>query len=172
MLARFVERQICTLRWLVVVASLAASVGCYEYVPTAFEAVPSGDRVRALLTAQAQEDVLRRTGTHYRILEGKVLDRTDDQMLLSVPTVKVESEYGSQSLYQRIDVTRDGVVRVDVKEMDKFKTFGLVGLTAVAATFIVQRAIAEGEPGTPGGSGLPGSDNIRGGLLYLTLFRW
>ena len=172
MLARFVERRICTLRWLVVVASLVASVGCYEYVPTNFEAVPAGDRVRALLSVNAQEDILQRTGTHYRVLEGKVLEKTDDQMLLSIPTVKVESEYGSQSLYQRIDVARDGIVRVDIREMHKFKTYGLIGLAAGAATFIVSQAFVEGEPGRPDGDPPTGIDNLRGGLLHVILFRW
>jgi len=172
MLTRFVERRTGTLRGLVLMASLVASVGCYEYVPTNFEAVPAGDRVRALLSTEAQQEVQQRTGTHYNVLEGRVLEKTGDQMLVSVATVKVAGEYGSQSLYQRIDVDREEVVRVDVRQMDKFKTYGLAGLTAVAIAFIVQRAFAEGEPGSPVGNPPPGNDNLRGALFQVSLFSW
>ena len=106
MLAPYIERRVSRLRQLVLGVSVATSLGCYKYVPTTMEAVPAGDHVRAVLSTEAQEDVRLRVGMHFTLLEGKLLEKDENQVLLSVPTVRAAGEYGSQSLYQRIDLPR------------------------------------------------------------------
>ena len=111
--------------------------------------------------------------TLYTILEGKLLEKNDRQLLLSVPSVKVESQYGAQSLYQRVDLTRQGVVRLDVRRVDKFRTYGLIGIAAGAAALITTEVVSGGEPGGEDGGGPPPPpDHIVGAILRLTFFRW
>ena len=172
MAAQYGERRVRGLLWLLLGVPLATSLGCYSYVPATVDAVHPGNRVKAMLSAEAQHDVLARTGTHYAVVEGKLLEKDGDRILVSVPTVKVMGEYGSQSLYQRIDVSRQGIMRIDVRQLDQFRTFGAIGLVGGVAAVLIARALVEGEPGSPPVNPPPGSDHLRGGLLRITVFSW
>ena len=165
--------RVARFRWLLLYAILATSMGCYQYVPTTMDAVPTGDHVRALLSTEGQQDVAQRMGRLYTVLEGKVLEKNADQLLLSIPTAKVASQFGSESLYQRIDVSRQGIVRLDLRRLDKFRTYGLLGVATGVAAFIVVQSLGEGEPGSPSsGPPTPADHLLPDGLLRLTLFRW
>ena len=164
--------KMSSLRCFLLGTLLSTLLGCYKYVPTDLDAVPTGDRVRALLSVEAQQDLMQRIGTHYTILEGKLLDKNDDDLIVSLATGKVSGYYGSQSYYQRIDVARQGVVRLDVRKVDAFQTLGLMGLLAGGTAFIVYKGFVEGEPGGPEGGIPPGNDSVRRALLRVTVFRW
>jgi hypothetical protein len=172
MLAPFVDRQMSALRWLTICALLATSVACYRYVPTTMEAVQAGDHVRAVLSAEAQQDLQDRAGLDLQILEGKLLE-DGDQVVVSVPTVKLESSFGAQSLHENIDVPRRDIVRVDVRQLDRVRTYGLIGLGAgVVALVTVQAFGGDGGPGSPNGGGGEPPEHIQGFVLKLPVIRW
>lgn len=149
MLTPLFGRGMSALRCLMLGLPLATSLGCYRYVPSRVEALQAGDHVRAVLSTEAQEELQDRAGMDLSILEGKLLEDNGDQVVLSVPAVRLASSYGAQSLHQRIDVPRSGIVRADVRELDKLRTYGLIGVAAGAAAFIAVQAFGEGEPHSP-----------------------
>lgn len=171
MLVPLVERRLSALRWFTIGTLLAASLGCYRYVPTTMEAVQAGDHIRAVLSPEAQRDVRDRVGMDVSILEGKLLD-DGDQVVVSVPTVKLESAFGAQSLHQNIDVPRREIARVDVRRLDKFRTYGLIGIGAGVITFATVKAFAGGEPGSPNGPSTDPPEHIHGVLFSVPVIRW
>jgi hypothetical protein len=172
MLASFVRRQMSTFRWLILSILLVTSLGCYRYVPSTIEAVQTGAHVRAVLSTDAQEDLQSRAGIDLSTLEGKVVEENGDQVVLSVPTVKLASPYGAQSLHQMIDVPRRGIVRVDVRKLDKLRTYGLIGIGAGVAAFITAQAFGEGDPASPDGTNGDPPEHIQGILFWVPVIRW
>jgi len=171
MLVPSVDRLVTALRWLTIGGLLATSAACYRYVPTTMEAVQAGDHIRAMLSAEAQQDLQDRVGLDLRILDGQLLE-DGDQVVVSVPTVKLESSFGAQSLHQNIDVPRRDIVRVDVRQLDKVRTYGLIGLGVGVVALVSVKAFGESGPGSPdGGGGVP-PEHIQGVVLKLPVIRW
>jgi len=166
-----VERRLLVLRWFTIGTLLAAALGCYRYVPTTLDAVQAGDHVRAVLSPEAQRDLQDRVGIDVSILEGKLLD-DGDRVVVSMPTVKLASAFGAQSLHQNIDVQRGQIARVDVRQLDKFRTFGLIGIGAGVITFATVKAFAGGEPGSPNGQNGDPPEHIHGVLFSVPVIRW
>ena len=161
------------LRGLALSAGATLLLGCYKYVPTTLSAVPTGANIRALLSNEAQADLRSRVGLDVELLEGKLLENNGEQVMLSVRSVAAFSVLGStQPLYQRVDVSRQGLVRVDVRQLDQVRTYGLIGLAAGATVLIAAQAFGEGEPGSsPPSNGDP-PERIQGVLLRLPLWGW
>jgi hypothetical protein len=172
MLVPCVERRVSGLRWLAISALVATSVACYRYVPTTVEAVQAGDHVRAVLSPEAQRDLQDRVGIDLSILEGKLLEDNGDHVVVSVPTVKLESAFGAQSLHQNVDVRRREIARVDVRQLDKFRTFGLIGIGAGAIAFATVKAFGDGGPGSPDGPSTDPPEHIHGVVFSVPVIRW
>jgi hypothetical protein len=121
-----------------------------------------------VLSAEAQADLRGRVGLDVQLLEGKLLESNGEQVLVSVRSVAAFTALGgTQPLYQRVDVPRQGVVRVEVRQLDQFRTYGLIGVAAGAAVLIAAQAFGEGEPGSsPPPNGDP-PERIQGVLLRL-----
>jgi hypothetical protein len=106
------------------------------------------------------------------MVDGKLLDQNADQVLLSVPTVRVANPFGSETLRQRLDLPRQGIASVELRQLDTFRTFGLVGAIAGATTLVVALAFDEGEPGSPDGNPPSPDEHFMKKLFRVTLFRW
>jgi len=171
-LAPLRRRRVSTTGWLVLGACVASSLGCYKYVPTTIESVPVGAHVKAAISAEAQDDLRSRVGLDLPVLEGEVIEENGDKVLLSVKSAKVESEFGARSLYQRVDVSRGSIVRVDVRQLDKPRTYGLIGAAAGVAALIVTQAFGESDPGSPNPPGNPPADHKQGFLFWVPVLRW
>lgn len=160
------------MRGLVPCAAATLVLGCYKYVPTTLSAVPDGANIRAVLSTDAQQDLRSRAGMNVELLEGKLLERNGEQVMISVRSVGASSTFdGNHTLYQVIDVPSQGVVRVDVRQVDRFRTYGLIGVAAGAAAFMVAQAFGGGEPGSPEPPNGEPPERIQGVLFRLPL-RW
>ncbi len=161
-----------TLPGLALCAAAALLLGCYKYVPATLSTVPTGSNIRAVLSTEAQADLRSRVGMDVDLLEGKLLESNDDEVWVSVRSVAASGMLdGTQPLYQRIDVPRQGVVRVDVRRLDRLRTYTLIGVAAGAAVFVAAQAFGEGGPGPEPPNGGP-SDRVQGVLLRLPLRWW
>jgi hypothetical protein len=134
-------------------AGAALSVGCYTYVPATLDAVPVGTEVRALLSTEAELALRDSLGVEFRPLHGTLVERHDGRLLLSVRTGIGARELGSQLLYQRIGVTPQDVLRVDVRRLQRTKTVAFAVAIAAAATVVTLGALGKLNPGSPGGGG-------------------
>jgi len=140
---------------LLLVAAMASQLGCYTYAPATLETVPDGAHVRALITPEAERQLLATFGVQQgRTLSGDLEGRVGDQINLLVPSVPIGSGPGSRPLYQQVTVSAADVLRVDIRRVDLFRTGVMVAGAAAAAAAVVWEAFGGGFfTGTPSGDG-------------------
>jgi len=131
------------------VAAAALSLGCYTYVPTTMDVVPVGARVHALLSSEAEAALHDSLGLDLRALSGTLVERQDTRLLFQVRTASGAPTFGSQPLYQRIAVSPQDVLRVDVRRVSGFKTAALVTAFAGAAVVVAVEVFGFLRPGSP-----------------------
>jgi hypothetical protein len=135
------------------ILSAALSLGCYTYVPATLEAVPVGTEVRALLSTEKELALRDSLGVELHPLHGTLVERQGARLLLSVRTATGSRELGSQPLYQRVGVTPQDVLRVDVRRLHRTKTAAFALAVASAGALIAVATVAILRPGSPGGGG-------------------
>ncbi len=138
-------------------------VSCYTYVPATLETVPEGSRVRALISTEAQIDLERRIGLDARELEGDLVERSTDRVLLAVKVPPPATGLATtRALRQRIDLAPRDVLRLDVRKTDGARTALLLGGIAGAATLGIVAVLEGGNPGQgPNGGGPPPEQIVR-----------
>ena len=138
------------------VAGAAASLGCYTYVPATLDVVPVGTEVRALLSTKTELALRDSLGVDLHPLRGTLVDRQDGRLLLSVRTAVGSRELGSQPLYQRIAVTPQDVLRVEVRRLQRTKTVAFAFAVVGVATLVTLGALGKlNLGGSNGGGGGP-----------------
>jgi hypothetical protein len=121
-----------------VLAILTLSAACYRYTPASVDAVPPDTDVRARLSAAEADRLSEYMPAESRVLEGKVLERNGDSILLLVPVLSELRGNRVQTLHQRLEVSRSGIVDLELRQLDRGKT-GLImagGVAAVAAVVV------------------------------------
>ncbi len=144
---------------------------CYRYVPATVETVPEGARVRALLSVSG-EGRARQLGLEGRVVQGTVLARGGSVVSLFVPTAPISVEFGAGPLYQQLDLGPEDVLRLDIRELDKTKTFSLLAGGAAGLTLVTVRVFTGGGPARPPNSGDEPPESLRGWILPLVTVRW
>ena len=151
----------------------ALSLGCFAYVPADLETVPVGSRVRAMLSSEGQADLRDRTALDLQVINGTLVEKTQDRVLLAVPSATATSDAGFlTTLHQRIDVPRQHIARVDRRELHELKTGVLIGAVAGAVTTVAILALRGGEPGTLTVPPNEPPESVRGWLRGVSVFRW
>lgn len=145
--------------------------GCYRYVPATLETVPEGARVRALLSASGEQRA-KQLGVARRVVQGTVLSRDGGVVSLFVPTVPISVEFGAGPLYQQLELAPEDILRVDVRELDKTKTFSLLAGGAAALTLVTVRSFSGGGPGPRPNPGNELPESLRGWLVPLFTINW
>ena len=144
------------------IAAAALSVGCYTYTPITLDAVPVGSEVRALLSTEREVALRDSLGVALHPLEGTLVDREDGRLLLSVRVGVGSRELGSQLLYQRVGITPQDVLRVDVRRLQRTKTVAFAVGIASAATLVTLAALGKLNPGSSDGGGGGPPEQLRG----------
>ena len=139
------------------VVGAALSLGCYTYVPASLDVVPVGAEVRALLSTDAELALRDSLGVPLHPLRGTLVDRQDGRLLLSVRAGIGSRGLGSQPLYQRIGVTPQDVLRVEVRRLQRTRTMAFAVAVAGVATLVTLGALGKLNPGgsNSGGGGPP-----------------
>src|SRR5919197_5552238 len=102
---------------------------CYTYAPIDPATIAPGMSVRARVsagTAQQLQPLLG--GSDARLLSGTLISVTADTFIVEVPSV-MEAEIGSsfQTLHQRVSIPRSGLLELESRTLDRFKTTVVVG---------------------------------------------
>ena len=134
-------------RQILVAAALAVSPGCYKYTPSTIDATPEGAKVQALLSTEGQIALRERLRVDLRTVEGEFLELRGDTVLLAVQTATVRDDFGNANLYQRVDIPRSYILRIDQRQFDTPRTVGLIAVVAGAAVLVISQAFGEGNPG-------------------------
>src|SRR5262245_51528774 len=146
------------MKWAYLVLA-AVTTACYTYRPVELTQLPAGTSVRARISAQEAERVEPLIGKQdARVLEGVVVQADTTSLLLQVPTTTLGPTYGrSEVLHQRLSVPRAGVIEVELKQLNRTRTYGLIGLGIAGAVVLAVDALTgdRGMEGPPGGGGDP-----------------
>lgn len=166
------RRRAVSRRGLVCGAMLAGAVlsGCYSYVPVRVDAVRPGESVRARLSEDALARLpgaVREQGR--RDVEGEVLDRDPQVLLLSVPAAARQQGFYVENLHERLRLGLGDVVEVERRQLDRSRTVLLVGAGASAVAAVALQTLS----GSTGGNTIdrtnPGPSADRIPLLVLRI---
>jgi hypothetical protein len=142
-------------RSLLLAMGIAPSLGCYRYVPGTLEAVPVGSEIRALLSTEGQVAMLNGVGIDARSIIGTLEGRDGAAVHLAVPAPFAVPRPGVPIEYVRFALPPRDILRLEVKQFDRFRTIAFVGAlagTAAAIAILAARGKTEGgSPPEPGG---------------------
>lgn len=129
-------------RALPVLAVLLVLGGCYTYTPVELDSIPIGSGVQAHLSAEGAVRLRERTGVGDgaftdRRVGGTLLERDAERILLNVPWVNTQSVYQPQALTQRIDLSRNDIIELRHRRLDRTRTGILVASAALAAAVLL-----------------------------------
>jgi hypothetical protein len=113
--------------------------------------------VRALISTEAQLALRDSLGLMRQTVQGTLVNREGDRVLLAVRSDDGERRAQPRALYQRVALAQGDILQVGVKRLQKGRTAGLIATLAAAATVLTIQAIKHGSPGrpTPPGGGPP-----------------
>lgn len=130
--------------------------GCFTYIPIEPGNVEPGVDVRARVSPTASARIAPLLGsTDARRLDGKLITRGADTLVVEVPTVMLHNREFGRTPNQRVSITRGDLVELEVRKLDRWRTMGIVGGAAVVLGVTLTKAL-KGEPGKeplPGGGG-------------------
>ena len=129
--------------------AFAWSFGCYTYVPATLDAVPVGGRVRALMSTEAERRLRDSLGLEVGALRGTLVQRDSSRWVIQVQTATGARAFGAQALYQRIAVSPQDVLRVDMRRMSGLRTGVFAGLLTWVALVVAIEGFGLLRPGTP-----------------------
>src|SRR5262249_23765956 len=122
---------------------------CYTYAPVERSAtIPQGTSVRARVTPTASQRIAPLIGmTEARVLDGSLVDRRGETMIIEVPTAaSTGMGSGVQTLYQRVSLAPTDVTEVETRTLDRVKTGAIVGVVAVGAAVLAAKYLKD-DPG-------------------------
>jgi len=146
-------------RFVAVAASVVLS-GCFSYIPIEPGDVEPGVSVRARVSPAAGARIAPLLGaTDARKLDGTVITRSADTMIVEVPTVVTNNGEFGRTPNQRVSIFRSDLIELEVRRLDRMRTMGLIGGAAVVLGSALVSAL-KGEPGKDALPGGGGTDNI------------
>ncbi|HXF94832.1 MAG TPA: hypothetical protein VNI61_01900 [Gemmatimonadales bacterium] len=137
--------------WCAVALALTA---CYTYRPATIDTLPLGAEIRGLLATEARLTLEDSLGLGLADLRGTLVARSGDSLLVSIRSVDAGSTREGRPLYQRVALARRDVLRVDVKRLDRRRTFAVAAIVAGAAAVLLIREFRS-NPGEPPCCGPP-----------------
>lgn len=137
--------------------SLLGLSACFTYTPVQVGEVSPGSVARARLSAAAAASVGEVVPLTGRLVEGRVLAGDANLLLLEVPAAKDPTGRSGLLLHQRLQLPLEGVIELELRRLDRWRTGALVAAGAVAVGFVVARQFGGGTASTtmPPGTGGP-----------------
>jgi hypothetical protein len=117
---------------------LHAGTACYRYTPADPGDITPGSTVRVRMNDAQTRRFAGIVPEDRRVVEGTVVLQRPDTMLIDVAIHTDVRGTRVESLNQRIDLPRDGLIEVELRELDRGKTSLVLG----GATLLVTLAIA------------------------------
>jgi len=147
--------------------ALSLTAGCHTFQPSSYDQIAPGERVRARVNsawADSLDVLLQRDG---RVVEGTVVEKNGSGMLMEIAVQNELRGIEFQTLSQRVLIPRQGFVDLELKELDRRRTFGALALAGtVVGIFLVQQLSEDS-----GGGALPGGGGPSEARITRPLFR-
>jgi hypothetical protein len=116
-----------------------ALAACYRYVPADMSELGVGREVRLRLSdaESSRFNGILAPGT--RLIEGRVLEAGRDTLLVQVPVSSDVQGARVETLNQRLDLARSGIVAAELRQLDRTKTaILLVGGGGLGVALLVE----------------------------------
>jgi hypothetical protein len=128
--------------------------GCYTFEPVGIGDLQPEMQVRARLSAIQAGEVSDLIPGDDRLIEGEVIENDPQRLLLLVPVANANRRGRFETLNQRLELPHDGLLEVELRKLDRWKTGGLTAAGAFVIGYVLYRTLTGGSSGnTPGGSG-------------------
>ena len=126
------SRTPLTARAALCAAAILAATACHSYRPGALGDLSPGDQVRTLLTADQHEEFSDYLLGGDRLLEGTVVEAGPQTLLVEVPVVTVAEGIRVESYSQRLRIPGTGLADLEIRSLDRTRTWGLAGAVGAA----------------------------------------
>lgn len=130
------------------------SAGCYAYRPVDFDEVRVDSEVRVRLTARQFDELNGVLPSESRVIEGRVLEENGSSYLMLVPILAELRGARIETIHQRLDISRSGIVEIEIREMDRLRTGIAIGAGAAVLGYVAWRTLRDpalGDRDPPGG---------------------
>lgn len=141
------------MRHLPLLASLALTAACYSYTEASLDAVAPGAQVRVGISSEAAARFRDALALDLRALEGDVRSREGGVLLLDVVATTRQVGFQFEQLRQTLRLEPQDVTYVEVKTLDRARTYAGIGVAAIAVGAIAWKALG----GKTGGNTVPPS---------------
>ena len=133
----------------------ACSAGCYRYDVAAVDRLTPESDVRARVSPGAAERLRAQLGGEGRVVEGRFLGWDGDRLLVEVPAVSEIRGMSVRTLHQRVDLDPGDILEIEVKALDRRRTYLVVGAGVAALAAVVIAQVVPGGGSRPPGGGDP-----------------
>ena len=138
-------------RFLCILVVLVSTAACQTYVPSSLDEVGPSQVVRARLASSEADRLREFRRTNSRSIEGEIVGEDVDSILLLVEVNSRLRGNRVETFHQRLQVARAGILDVELRQLDRSRTYLVVGGAAVGlVVFAVTRLV--------GGAGLVDND--------------
>jgi len=120
----------------------AALPACYSYVPASFPEVSPAQTVRVRLAPAEAGRLSEYVKAESRTMDGTFLEEGADSVMMEVASFSELQGTRVQTFRQRVNIARSGILDVELKELNRPKTYLVTGLTAAVAVFIAVDKLA------------------------------
>ena len=134
--------------------------GCFTYQSVDPGSVEVGQDVRVRLSPEAADRLQEVRMTDERAMEGKLVERRGDQLVVETAVNRLDPMTGGRLLNQRLSLPYMDIQEVETKALNKAKTAGVVALAGVVVGYIVINQFQDGGGSDPGGGGGPAENRV------------
>jgi hypothetical protein len=131
------------MRWSLVALTAVVLGGCYSYRVVPVEQAPVGETVRARVSAAEAEQLRDLIGRDDRLVVGQLLASPDSNLLVAVRTAGADAPV---QMHQRITVPRQGLLELEVRRFDRWKTLGVAAVAVAAVTAVTVNQLNSTKP--------------------------
>ena len=144
---------------------------CYTYSPSTVGELTPGAQVRARLTGAQFDELAEHLPGEDRVLEGEIIEAGNDGILLEVPVATSVQGMQVQSYHQRLDIPSSGVADVELRTLNKHRTYSVTGAAILAIGYVIwDQLLSDTRRG--GGTEPPPPGEDRRTLIKIPLFVW
>ena len=144
------HRSLPTLLWVLTTSA------CHTFRPVVVDELISGQTVRARITGAFSDSLSPILLRDAREFEGVVIENAGSTVLMEIPVEQSLAGLRFETLSQRVEIPDAAFVGLEIKELDRARTFGAVALGVGAlAGFVVAQFNKQSGGASGGGPGGP-----------------
>ena len=149
-----------TLAMSALLALAIGGVGCYRYVPADGTQLTAGHDVRVRINEAESNRFATVLPDDTRLVEGRVIRDSADTLLLEVPVSSNVLGSRIETLNQRLDFSRAGIVDIELRELDRTKTTIVIAGAGGIGLFLLGKGLSGAFRGGDDNGNMPGEEIV------------